>query len=110
MSTQAESSNAKSGFNALKWVFAVVLLIAATLGNRYAPDLLPQVPAWARILLLVVVGLSAAGVLVVTVPEVAQGGAGRGKARGLAGKRRDVANDVDCSGCGRGDVSGALGS
>jgi|JI8StandDraft_1071087.scaffolds.fasta_scaffold166754_1 preprotein translocase subunit SecE len=66
MSTQAESSNAKSGFNALKWVFAVVLLIAATLGNRYAPDLLPQVPAWARILLLVVVGLSAAGVLVTT--------------------------------------------
>ena len=66
MTTQAENAKTNNGANILKWGFAVVLLIAATLGNRYAPEALPQVPAWVRIIVLVVAGLLAAGVLLVT--------------------------------------------
>jgi len=66
MTTQAENANTSGGVNALKWVIAVVLLIAATLGNRYAPDVLPQVPVWLRVIVLVVAGVVSVGVLLTT--------------------------------------------
>ncbi|RZU47353.1 protein translocase subunit secE/sec61 gamma [Fluviicoccus keumensis] len=66
MTTQAEITNASGGANVLKWISAIVLLIVATLGNRYAPEVLPQVPVWVRIALLVVAGIAAAFVLLTT--------------------------------------------
>ena len=47
MTTQAESSTNNS-INAAKWVLAIAILIAATVGNRYAPELLPQLSVWVR--------------------------------------------------------------
>jgi len=47
-------------------VLAVVILIAATVGNRYAPELLPQLPAVARVVALVVLVLIAIGLTLTT--------------------------------------------
>jgi hypothetical protein len=41
MTTQAETST-NNGLNTVKWVFALSILIAATVGNRYAPELFPS--------------------------------------------------------------------
>jgi len=66
MTIQAEITKTSGSGNVLKWAFAVVLLIVATLGNRYAPEVLPQIPAWVRIALLVVAGVVAVVVLLAT--------------------------------------------
>jgi len=66
MTTQAENANTNGGVNVLKWVIALVLLIAATLGNRYASEVLPQLPAWLRVIALVVTGVVAVVVLLTT--------------------------------------------
>ncbi len=66
MTTQAENANTNGGVNVLKWVVALVLLIAATLGNRYASEVLPQLPAWLRVIALVVTGVVAVVVLLTT--------------------------------------------
>jgi preprotein translocase subunit SecE len=66
MTTQAENANTNGGVNVLKWVVALVLLVAATLGNRYASEVLPQLPAWLRVIALVVTGVIAVVVLLTT--------------------------------------------
>jgi len=65
MSTQVETVT-NNGLNTVKWVLAVVILIAATVGNRYAPELLPQLPAVARVVALVVLVLIAIGLTLTT--------------------------------------------
>lgn len=65
MSTQAETVT-NNGLNTVKWVLAIVILIAATVGNRYAPELLPQLPAVARIVGLVVLAIAALGLILTT--------------------------------------------
>jgi len=58
MSTQAETVT-NNGLNTVKWVLAIVILIAATVGNRYASELLPQLPVWGRVAGLVVLAIVA---------------------------------------------------
>ena len=58
MTSQAERAQT-GGLNAAKWAVAIILLIGATLGNRYVPDVLPQMPAWLRITLLGIIALGA---------------------------------------------------
>ena len=65
MTTQAESSTNNS-VNAIKWVLAVAILIAATVGNRYAPELLPQLSVWMRVVILVVMGVGALALTLIT--------------------------------------------
>jgi len=66
MTTQAESTTSGGSLNAVKWIAAIVILIAATLGGRYVPDLLPQLPSWVRIIVLVVLGLVGLGIALLT--------------------------------------------
>ena len=68
MSTQVETVT-NNGLNIVKWVLAVVILIAATVGNRYAPELLPQLPAVGRVAALIVL----AAVAVVLTLTTSQG-------------------------------------
>ena len=68
MSTQVETVTS-NGLNTVKWVLAVVILIAATVGNRYAPELLPQLPAVGRVAALIVL----AAVAVVLTLTTSQG-------------------------------------
>ena len=65
MTTQAESSTNNS-VNAVKWVLAIAILIAATVGNRYAPELLPQLSVWMRVVILVVMGVGALALTLIT--------------------------------------------
>lgn len=65
MTTQAESSTNNS-LNAVKWVLAIAILIAATVGNRYAPELLPQLTVWMRLVILVVMGVVALALTLIT--------------------------------------------
>ena len=65
MTTQAESS-ANNSVNAVKWVLAIAILIAATVGNRYAPELLPQLSVWMRVVILVVMGVGALALTLIT--------------------------------------------
>ena len=65
MTTQAESSTNNS-VNAVKWVLAIAILIAATVGNRYAPELLPQLAVWMRVVILVVMGVGALALTLIT--------------------------------------------
>ncbi|MFO1391778.1 MAG: preprotein translocase subunit SecE [Agitococcus sp.] len=65
MTTQAETSS-NNGLNVVKWLLALSILIAATIGNRYAPDLFPQMSAWARIVALIVMALVALGITLTT--------------------------------------------
>lgn len=66
MTTQAETSTS-SGLNIVKWVFALFILIAATVGNRYAPDMFPQLSVWVRgVVLVVMVGAALALTLITT--------------------------------------------
>ncbi|MDO9179433.1 MAG: preprotein translocase subunit SecE [Agitococcus sp.] len=65
MTTQAESSTNNS-VNAIKWVLAIAILIAATVGNRYAPELLPQLSVWMRVVILVVMGVGALALTLIT--------------------------------------------
>jgi len=67
MTTQAENAQTRGGLNAAKWVTAIVLLIASTLGNRYLAEALPQVSAWVRIVGLVVVAVGAIGLTLTTI-------------------------------------------
>ncbi|PTQ90123.1 preprotein translocase subunit SecE [Agitococcus lubricus] len=66
MTTQAETAP-NSSLNAVKWVLAIAILIAATVGNRYAPELLPQLSAWVRIVALVIMALVALGITLTTI-------------------------------------------
>lgn len=66
MTTQAESTTSGGSLNAIKWVASIAILIAATLGGRYVPDLLPQLPSWVRIIVLVVLGLAGLGIALLT--------------------------------------------
>ena len=65
MTTQAESS-INNSFNAVKWVLAIVILIAATVGNRYAQELLPQLSVWVRAVVLIVMGVGALALTLTT--------------------------------------------
>ncbi|MDO8414571.1 MAG: preprotein translocase subunit SecE [Agitococcus sp.] len=65
MTTQAESSTNNS-VNAIKWVLAIAILIAATVGNRYSPELLPQLSVWMRVVILVVMGVGALALTLIT--------------------------------------------
>jgi preprotein translocase subunit SecE len=65
MTRQAESSTNNS-VNAVKWVLAIAILIAATVGNRYAPELLPQLSVWMRVVILVVMGVGALALTLIT--------------------------------------------
>ena len=65
MTTQAESSTNNS-VNAVKWVLAIAILIAATVGNRYAPELFPQLSVWMRVVILVVMGVGALALTLIT--------------------------------------------
>jgi preprotein translocase subunit SecE len=65
MTTQAESS-ANNSVNAVKWVLAIAILIAATVGNRYAPELFPQLSVWMRVVILVVMGVGALALTLIT--------------------------------------------
>ena len=65
MTTQAESSTNNS-FNAAKLVFAIAILIAATVCNRYAPELLPQLSVWVRAVVLIVIGVGALALTLTT--------------------------------------------
>ena len=64
MTTQAESSTNNS-INA-EWVLAIAILIAATVGNRYAPELLPQLSVWVRAVVLIVMGVGALALTLTT--------------------------------------------
>ena len=65
MTTQAESSTNNS-FNAAKLVLAIAILIAATVCNRYAPELLPQLSVWVRAVVLIVIGVGALALTLTT--------------------------------------------
>jgi preprotein translocase subunit SecE len=65
MTTQAEISTS-NGLNAVKWVFALSILVAATVGNRYAPELFPQLSVWIRGVVLVVMVLAALALTLIT--------------------------------------------
>ena len=65
MTTQAETST-NNGLNTVKWVFALSILIAATVGNRYAPELFPQLSVWVRAVVLVVMGIGALALTLTT--------------------------------------------
>ena len=65
MTTQAETSTSNC-LNAVKWVFALSILIAATVGNRYAPELFPQLSVWVRGVVLVVMVLAALALTLIT--------------------------------------------
>jgi len=65
MTTQAETST-NNGLNTVKWVFALSILIAATVGNRYAPELFPQLSVWVRAVVLVVMVVAALALTLVT--------------------------------------------
>jgi preprotein translocase subunit SecE len=65
MTTQAETST-NNGLNTVKWVFALSILIAATVGNRYAPELFPQLSVWVRAVVLVVMVVAALALTLIT--------------------------------------------
>ncbi|MBK8326732.1 MAG: hypothetical protein IPL02_06765 [Moraxellaceae bacterium] len=58
MTTQAETAT-NNGLNIVKWVLAIAILIAATVGNRYAPELFPQLSAWVRVVALIIMAVAA---------------------------------------------------
>lgn len=65
MTTQAENSTAANpALNVGKWVVAVVILVAATLGNRYAPE---TMSVWVRVPALVALALAAFAIALTTV-------------------------------------------
>lgn len=66
MTTQAENVTVSNGLNTLKWVVAIAILIAATVGNRYAPELFPQLSSWVRIVALVMVAVGALAITLTT--------------------------------------------
>lgn len=65
MTTQAETAT-NNGLNIVKWVLAIAILIAATVGNRYAPELFPQLPAWVRVVALIIMAVAAFALTLVT--------------------------------------------
>lgn len=65
MTTQAETAT-NNGLNIVKWVLAIAILIAATVGNRYAPELFPQLSAWVRVVALIVMAVAALALTLVT--------------------------------------------
>ena len=67
MTTQAEDVvSTNNSLNTAKWVVAIAILIAATVGNRYAPELLPQLSSWVRIVALVVLAVGALALTLTT--------------------------------------------
>ena len=67
MTTQAEDVvSTNNSLNTVKWVVAIAILIAATVGNRYAPELLPQLSSWVRIVALVVLAVGALALTLTT--------------------------------------------
>jgi len=67
MTTQAEDVvSTNNSLNTAKWVVAIAILIAATVGNRYAPELLPQLSSWVRIVALVVLAVGALAITLTT--------------------------------------------
>jgi len=67
MTTQAEDVvSTNNSLNTAKWVVAIAILIAATVGNRYAPELLPQLSTWVRIVALVVLAVGALAITLTT--------------------------------------------
>jgi len=66
MTTQAEDVTTNNSLNTVKWVVAIAILIAATVGNRYAPELLPQLSSWVRIVALVVLAVGALAITLTT--------------------------------------------
>lgn len=66
MTTQAENVTVSNGLNTLKWVVAIAILIAATVGNRYAPELFPQLSSWVRVVALVIVAVGALAITLTT--------------------------------------------
>ncbi|HNJ85471.1 MAG TPA: preprotein translocase subunit SecE [Agitococcus sp.] len=66
MTTQAEDVTTNNSLNTVKWVVAIAILIAATVGNRYAPELLPQLSSWVRIVALVVLAVGALAITFTT--------------------------------------------
>lgn len=66
MTTQAEDVTTNNSLNTVKWVVAIAILIAATVGNRYAPELLPQLSSWVRIVVLVVLAVGALAITFTT--------------------------------------------
>ena len=66
MTTQAEDVTTNNSLNTVKWVVAIAILIAATVGNRYAPELLPQLSSWVRIVALVVLAVGALALTLTT--------------------------------------------
>jgi len=58
MTTQVEAS-VGNGLDAVKWILVVVLLVAATLGNHYLPDLSP-VLRWSAVVVVALVALGLA--------------------------------------------------
>jgi len=65
MTTQAETAT-NNGLNIVKWVLAIAILIAATVGNRYAPELFPQLSAWVRVVALIIMAVAALALTLVT--------------------------------------------
>jgi preprotein translocase subunit SecE len=65
MTTQTETST-NNGLNTVKWVFALSILIAATVGNRYAPELFPQLSVWVRGVVLVIMAVAALALTLIT--------------------------------------------
>lgn len=65
MTTQTETST-NNGLNTVKWVFALSILIAATVGNRYAPELFPQLSVWVRGVVLVIMAVAALALTLMT--------------------------------------------
>lgn len=65
MTTQAETATNNS-LNIVKWVLAIAILIAATVGNRYAPELFPQLSAWVRVVALIILAVAALALTLVT--------------------------------------------
>lgn len=66
MTTQAENVAVNNSLNTVKWIVAVAILIAATVGNRYAPELLPQLSLWIRIVALVFIAVGALAITLTT--------------------------------------------
>lgn len=66
MTTQAENVTVSNGLNTVKWVAAIAILIAATVGNRYAPELFPQLSSWVRVVALVIVAVGALAITLTT--------------------------------------------
>ena len=66
MTTQAQDVTTNNSLNTIKWVVAIAILIAATVGNRYAPELLPQLSSWVRIVALIIIAVGALAITLTT--------------------------------------------